>query len=104
MCVCISGTAEMSRISNRIATIGAALIIILLVILLVILWSDVRNVDRIKDFSRIRLENSTVERIVNEMQEKQASLYITTMHPIITVERSNETIEQNLTNEGKFPP
>ncbi|XP_011638935.1 A disintegrin and metalloproteinase with thrombospondin motifs 20 isoform X3 [Pogonomyrmex barbatus] len=83
----------MSRISNRVATIGAALAIVLLVILLVILWSDVRNVDRIEDLAR---KNSTAERVVNETRKKQTgSLHIATTDLVTTF----ESIEQNLTNE-----
>lgn len=91
----------MSRISNRIATIGAALAIVLLVILLVTLWSEVRNVARINDFGRIQ-DNLTAAHAINEMQEKQASLHVTTTHLIATFQQeSDEMIRQNFTNEGK---
>lgn len=88
----------MSRISNRVATIGAALAIILLVILLVILWSDVRNVDRIENLGRIR-KNSTVDRTVNETGKQwlASGLRIATTDLVTTF----ESIEQNLTNEGE---
>ncbi|XP_032671699.1 A disintegrin and metalloproteinase with thrombospondin motifs 9 isoform X2 [Odontomachus brunneus] len=96
----IGGITEMSRISNRVATIGAALAIVLLVILLVILWSDVRNMDRLEpDAARIR-KNSTVERVVNETWRKKkqqaAGLHVTT-HLVNTFGRP--LIEQNFTNE-----
>lgn len=84
----------MSRISNRIATIGAALAIVLLVILLVILWSDVCNVDRIENLGRIR-KNTTADGVVNETRRKQIDLRITTTDLVATF----ESIEQNLTNE-----
>lgn len=85
--------AEMSRISNRVATISAALGIVLLVILLIILWSNVRNVDRIGDVDRTR-NNSTVDRIVDEARERQtdSAMRITT---------TLDSIEQNFTNEGE---
>lgn len=86
----------MSRISNRIATIGAALAIVLLVILLVILWSDVCNVDRIENLGRIR-KNTTADGVVNETRRKQIDLRITTTDLVATF----ESIEQNLTNEGE---
>lgn len=87
----------MSRISNRVATIGAALAIVLLVILLVILWSDVRNVDRLENLGRIR-KNSTVDDVVNETWKKQIDgLRIVTTDLVTTF----ESIEQNLTNEGE---
>lgn len=87
----------MSRISNRVATIGAALAIVLLVILLVILWSDVRNVDRIENLGRIR-KNSTADRVVDETWKKQpGGLRIATTDLVTTF----ESIEQNLTNEGE---
>lgn len=89
-----SGIAEMSRISNRLATVAAALIIVLLVILLVILWSDVRNIDRIETLDRIR-KNSTV--YYNETRRKQ---YNFTTIPLITMLTSST--EQNFTNEGEF--
>ncbi|XP_024868188.1 A disintegrin and metalloproteinase with thrombospondin motifs 9 isoform X1 [Temnothorax curvispinosus] len=86
----------MSRISNRVATIGAALAIVLLVILLVILWSDVRNVDRIENLGRIR-KNSTIDGVVNETRRKQ----IDGLRRIATTDlvTTFESIEQNLTNE-----
>lgn len=86
--------AEMSRISNRVATIGAALTIVLLVILLVILWSDVRNVDRLENLGRIR-KNTTTDGVINE--RKQIDLRIASTDLIATF----ESIEQNLTNEGE---
>jgi len=87
----------MSRISNRVATIGAVLVIVLLVILLVILWSDVRNVDKIENLGRIR-KNSTIEPVVNETRKQQVSgLHIATTDLVTTF----ESIEQNFTNEGK---
>ena len=87
----------MSRISNRVATIGAVLVIVLLVILLVILWSDVRNVDKIENLGRIR-KNSTIEPVVNETRKQQVGgLHIATTDLVTTF----ESIEQNLMNEGK---
>lgn len=85
----------MSRISNRIATISAALGIVLLVILLVILWSNVRNVDRIGDVGRTR-NDSTVDRIVaiDEAREKQTD-------SVAWITTTLDSIEQNFTNEGK---
>lgn len=84
----------MSRISNRVATISAALGIVLLVILLVILWSNVRNVDRIGgDVGRIR-SNSTVDRIVDEARKKQTD-------SVARIATTLESIEQNFTNEGE---
>ncbi|XP_072761907.1 A disintegrin and metalloproteinase with thrombospondin motifs 15 isoform X4 [Anoplolepis gracilipes] len=62
----------MSRMSNRVATISAALGIVFLVILLVILWSNVHNVDRIGDVGRIwndsteQFLSNTDRPIVNE--------------------------------------
>lgn len=95
MCVCVSmGIAEMSRISNRIATISAALGIVLLVILLVILWSNVRNVDRIGDVGRIR-NDSTIDRIVvDEAREKR-------IDSVAWITTTLDSIEQNFTNEGE---
>lgn len=87
----------MSRISNRVATIGAALTIVLLVILLVILWSDVRNVDRIENLGRIR-KNTTTDGIIDETRKKQIDVRIASTDLIATF----ESIEQNLTNEGEF--
>ncbi|KAG5308607.1 ATS20 metalloproteinase, partial [Pseudoatta argentina] len=85
----------MSRISNRVATIGAVLVIVLLVILLVILWSDVRNVDKIENLGRIR-KNSTIDPVVNETRKQQVGgLHIATTDLVTTF----ESIEQNLTNE-----
>ncbi|XP_020280121.1 A disintegrin and metalloproteinase with thrombospondin motifs 9 isoform X3 [Pseudomyrmex gracilis] len=75
----------MSRISNRVATIGAALAIVLLVILLVILWSDVRTVDRIENLGR---SNLTAERAGNETRKKQTDL-VTTF----------DSTERNFTND-----
>lgn len=86
----------MSRISNRIATIGAALTIVLLVILLVILWSDVRNVDRIENLDRIR-KNTTTDGSIDETRKKQIDVRIASTDLIATF----ESIEQNLTNEGE---
>ncbi|XP_018310553.1 A disintegrin and metalloproteinase with thrombospondin motifs gon-1 isoform X1 [Mycetomoellerius zeteki] len=84
----------MSRISNRVATIGAVLVIVLLVILLVILWSDVRNVDKIESLGRIR-KNLTVDPVVNETRKQVGGLHIATTDLVTTF----ESIEQNLTNE-----
>ncbi|KAL0100426.1 hypothetical protein PUN28_019638 [Cardiocondyla obscurior] len=85
----------MSRISNRVATIGAALAIVLLVIFLVILWSDVRNVDRIENLGRIR-KNSTTDDVADETRKRQLDgLRVVTTDLITTF----EAIEQNLTNE-----
>jgi hypothetical protein len=92
----------MSRISNRVATIGAALAIVLLVILLVILWSDVRNVERIENFHQTWNESSA-DRIVNKTRRKQASdLGATATHLVPTFESN----QRNFTNEGEFdlPP
>lgn len=85
---------EMSRISNRIATISAVLGIILLVILLVILWSNVRNVDRIGDVGRTR-NNSTVERIVDKARERLID------SAIDRITTTLDSIEQNFTNKGE---
>lgn len=88
----------MSRISNRIATIGATVAIILLVILLIILWSDVRNVDKIENLSRMR-KNSSINDNIDETQQKQISGSRVATTDLVT---SIESIEQNYTNEGKF--
>ncbi|EGI71123.1 hypothetical protein G5I_00049 [Acromyrmex echinatior] len=87
----------MSRISNRVATIGAVLVIVLLVILLVILWSDVRNVDKIENLGRIRKNSTPIDSVVNETRKQQVGgLHIATTDLVTTF----ESIEQNLTNEG----
>ncbi|XP_011349537.1 A disintegrin and metalloproteinase with thrombospondin motifs 9 isoform X3 [Ooceraea biroi] len=89
----------MSRISNRVATIGAALAIALLVILLVILWSDVRNVNGIEDFRQIPNDSST-NRIVNETWRKQADdLRRATATHLLSTYQSNQ---RNFTNDVLF--
>lgn len=86
----------MSRISNRVATIGAALAIVLLVILLVVLWSDVHNVDRIDDFHRVPNDTSA-DRIVNETRRKQVSdLKRPTATHLVSTFQSDQ---HNFTNE-----
>lgn len=101
MCTAIGGVAEMSRISNRVATVGAALAIVLLVILLVILWSDVRNMDRVvePDAARIR-KNSTVERVVNETWRKQQQVGLRVTTRLVSA-FGQPPVEQNFTNEGE---
>lgn len=87
----------MSRVSNRVATISAALGIVLLVILLVILWSNVRNVDRIgEDVGRLR-NDSTLDRIVDEAEEARKKQINDGVARIATT--TLESIDQNFTNE-----
>lgn len=89
----------MSRVSNRVATISAALGIVLLVILLVILWSNVRNVDRIgEDVGRLR-NDSTLDRIVDEAEEARKKQINDGVARIATT--TLESIDQNFTNEGE---
>ncbi|XP_067203568.1 A disintegrin and metalloproteinase with thrombospondin motifs 9 isoform X2 [Linepithema humile] len=85
----------MSRISNRIATIGATVAIILLVILLIVLWSDVRNVDKIENLSQMR-KNLSINNNIDETQQRQISgSRVATTDLIMSI----ESIEQNYTNE-----
>lgn len=88
------GIAEMSRISNRIATISAALGIVLLVILLVILWSNVRNVDRIADVGRMQNDSMVDRFIVDEAREKR-------IDGVAWITTTLDSIEQNFTNDGE---
>ncbi|XP_011881326.1 PREDICTED: A disintegrin and metalloproteinase with thrombospondin motifs 9 isoform X3 [Vollenhovia emeryi] len=95
-CTCSGTRREMSRITNRVATIGAALAIVLLVILLVILWSDVRNVDRIENLGRARNNSTAADGAANETWKRQLDgLRVATTDLVATF----ESIEQNLTNE-----